>query len=83
MPATVFAPALAADVTHYFGGDTILNGINNQDFQSVTRYGAALPVPIADGFQTKLTWASWLTAHNGGRFSTWIFTLQYRWFDSS
>jgi len=73
---------LAADVTHYFGGDTILNGINNQDFQSVTRYGATLSVPIADGFQTKLAWASWLTAHNGGRFSTWILTLQYRWFDS-
>ena len=73
---------LAADVTHYFGGDTILNGVNNRDFQSVTRYGATLSVPIADGFQTKVAWASWLTAHNGGRFSTWIFTLQYRWFDS-
>jgi hypothetical protein len=33
---------LAADITHYFGGDTILNGVNNQDFQSVTRYGAPL-----------------------------------------
>jgi hypothetical protein len=73
---------LAADFTHYFGGDTVLNGVNNQDFQSVTRYGATLSVPIIDGLQTKLAWASWLTAHNGGRFSTWIFTLQYRWFDS-
>jgi hypothetical protein len=73
---------LAADITHYFGGDTILNGVNNQDFQAVTRYGATLSVPIVDGIQTNLAWASWLTAHNGGRFSTWIFTLQYRWFDS-
>lgn len=79
-----FGPGLwlAADLTHYFGGDTILNGVNNQDFQSATRYGATLSVPLANGFQTKLAWASWLTAHNGGRFSTWILTLQYRWFDS-
>ena len=72
---------LALDVTHYFGGDTILDGVNKRDFQTVTRYGATLSVPIADGFSAKVAYATWLTAHNSGSFDTLLFTLQYRWFD--
>ena len=72
---------LAVDATHYFGGDTILDGINKHDFQSVSRFGATLSVPIADGFSAKAAWATWLTAHNSGAYDTLVFTLQYRWFD--
>jgi hypothetical protein len=72
---------LAVDVTHYFGGDTILDGVNNRNFQSVTRYGATLSVPIGEGFSAKVAGSAWLTAHNGGAFDTILFTLQYRWFD--
>ena len=72
---------LSLDTTHYFGGNTILDGVDKHDFQSVTRYGATLSVPIAEGFSTKVAWASWLTAHNVGAFNSLIFTLQYRWFD--
>lgn len=72
---------LAVDGTHYFGGNTFLDGVNGRDFQWVSRYGATLSLPIADGFSAKFAWAGWLTAHNGGAFDTIILTLQYRWFD--
>ena len=72
---------LFTDNGNYFGGDTILDGINTRDFQSVTRYGATLSVPLADGLSAKVAWSSWLTAHNGGAFDSLILTMQYRWFD--
>jgi hypothetical protein len=72
---------LCLDATHYFGGNTILDGVDKHDSQSVTRYGATLSVPIADGFSAKVAWASWLTAHNSGGFNSLVFSLQYRWFD--
>ena len=72
---------LSLDATHYFGGDTIIDGINNGSFQSVTRVGATLSVPIAQGFSAKLAWSTWLTAHNSGGFNTIAVALQYRWFD--
>lgn len=72
---------LALDATHFFGGDTVLDGVSKGDFQSVTRYGATLSVPLAEGFSAKVAWASWLTAHNNGTYDTLLFSLQYRWFD--
>ncbi len=72
---------LALDATHFFGGDTVLDGVSKGDFQSVTRYGVTLSVPLAEGFSSKIAWASWLTAHNNGTYDTFLFTLQYRWFD--
>jgi hypothetical protein len=72
---------LALDATHYFGGDTILDGVNNRDFESVSRYGATLSIPLADGFSAKVAWSTWLTAHHNGAYDTVAFTLQYRWFD--
>jgi hypothetical protein len=64
-----------------FGGDTILDGASKGDFESVTRYGATLSVPLAEGFSAKIAWSSWLTARNNGTYDTVLFTPQYRWFD--
>jgi len=72
---------LAVDATHYFGGQTILDGVNKHDFESATRYGVTLSLPLAPGWAAKVAWASWLTAHNGGGYDTLTFALQYRWFD--
>ena len=72
---------LSADATHYFGGNTIIDGINSRDFQTVTRIGATLSIPIVEGFSAKAAWATWLTAHKNGGFDTIALTLQYRWFD--
>jgi hypothetical protein len=78
-----FSPGLwlAADVTHYAGGNTNLDGVAGDEFQSVSRYGLTLSVPIGDGFSAKFAGSSWLTAHNGGGFEKITATLQYRWFD--
>jgi Putative MetA-pathway of phenol degradation len=77
-----FAPGfwLAGDATYYTGGETSRDGVADQDVQSVTRAGLTLSVPLSDAFSAKLSWATWLTAHNGGTFNTVGLTLQYRWF---
>jgi hypothetical protein len=72
---------LAVDGTHYRGGETGINGVENSDRQSVSRYGLTLSLPIADGISTKLSWASWLTSCNGGNYDTIGVALQSRWFD--
>ena len=72
---------LSVDATHYFGGDTVVDGVNGRDFQSVTRFGVTFSFPIAEGLSAKMAWSSWLTAHRSGGFQTLAFALQYRWFD--
>jgi hypothetical protein len=72
---------LAVDALHYIGGRTSLDGVPGNDFQSVTRYGLTLSVPLGDGFSAKASGSSWLTARNSGAFDRIGLTLQYRWFD--
>lgn len=72
---------LAADAIHYLGGRTSLDGVAGHDFQTVSRYGFTLSIPLGDGFSAKASGSSWLTARNGGAFDRIGLTLQYRWFD--
>jgi hypothetical protein len=78
-----FSPGLwlAADGTHYIGGNTRLDGVAGDEFQSVSRCGLTLSLPIGSGFSAKFAGSTWLTAHNGGGFEKITATLQYRWFD--
>ena len=78
-----FSPSfwLAVDASHYLGGRTSQDGVAGNDFQSVTRYGLTLSVPLGEGFSAKASGGAWLTAHNGGAFDRIGLTLQYRWFD--
>lgn len=71
---------LTGDATYYMGGETSLDGVANNDRQSVTRVGVALSVPMGDEFSAKLAGATWLIARNGGTFDTVALTFQYRWF---
>jgi hypothetical protein len=72
---------LAADATHYIGGQTSINGAANDNWQDVTRYGVTLSVPLGSAFSAKFAWSSWLTSRNGGQYQTYGVTLQYLWFD--
>jgi hypothetical protein len=72
---------LAADATYYLGGRTNLDGVAGHDFQSVTRAGFTLSIPLGDGFSAKVSFGGWLTAQNAGAFDRIGVTLQYRWFD--
>jgi outer membrane putative beta-barrel porin/alpha-amylase len=71
---------LAVDATRYTGGETILDGTNKNDSKSVFRMGATLSVPVSNGLSAKASWATWLTAHNGGKYDILSLTLQYRCF---
>jgi len=72
---------LAADATYLSGGETSIDGLPKHDAETASRFGLTLSLPISDGISAKLSWASWLTARNGGNYDTIGLTLQYRWFD--
>jgi len=72
---------LAVDATHYTGGQTSLNGAQQQDYQRATRYGVTLSVPLDPDWSLKLAWSNALTTRIGGKFNTVAATMQYRWFD--
>lgn len=78
-----FRPGLwiALDGIYLSGGNSSLDGVSGRDAQSVWRSGLTVSLPVANGISTKLSWATWLTAHNGGSYNTIGITLQYRWFD--
>jgi hypothetical protein len=61
---------IAADVTYLTGGRTMINGVENQDLQSSTRYGITLSVPLAAQWSTKRAWSRGLTTRIGGNFQT-------------
>ena len=48
----------------------VLDGVAGHDFQSVTRAGFTLSVPIGNGFSAKASFGGWLTAQNGCKPST-------------
>jgi hypothetical protein len=72
---------LAVDATRYIGGKTVLDGVTKHDFQSATRYGVTLSVPIAQGWAAKFAWSNALAVRNVGRYDTISLAIQYRWFD--
>lgn len=72
---------LAADIGHYAGGRTTLNGVAKDDRREDTRYGLTLSIPLGASWSTKLAWSNGLTTRSGGDFDVFSWTLQYRWFD--
>jgi hypothetical protein len=48
----------------------MINGVENQDLQSSTRYGITLSVPLAAQWSTKLAWSRGLTTRIGGNLQT-------------
>jgi hypothetical protein len=73
---------LAANANYWAGGQTTIDGVENDDRQSSSRYGLTLSLPISDRFSAKLAWSDGLTTRVGGNFETVLAVLQYRWFDS-
>ena len=77
-----FRPGLwvSANATYYTGGQTTVDGVQNQDQQSSSRYGLTFSVPLATGWSTKFSWSKSLTTRIGGDYEEFSFALQYRWF---
>jgi hypothetical protein len=72
---------LAADATYYTGGQTSVNGVQNQDLQRTSRYGLTLSVPLATQWSAKFAWSRGLSTNIGGNYQTFSVALQFRWFN--
>jgi hypothetical protein len=72
---------LAADATYFTGGQTSVNGVQDNDVQRNVRYGLTLSFPLSAQWSGKLAWSRGLTTSIGGNFQTISAALQYRWFD--
>ena len=72
---------LAFNAAYNTGGGTTVNGVENQDEQDNTRYGATLSVPFGKGWSGKVAWSKGFTVRAGGDYEVISFALQYRWFD--
>jgi len=72
---------IAANAALYTGGRTTVDGVDKEDLQHNSRYGATLSVPLAHGWSGKLAWSKGLATRIGGNYDIVSATLQYRWFD--
>jgi hypothetical protein len=62
------------------GGRTTVNGVENEDVQHNSRYGATLSVPLNTGWSAKIAWSKGYTVRAGGNYELTSVVLQYRWF---
>jgi hypothetical protein len=76
-----FNPRLwgALDWTYYAGGRTSVNGIEKEDFQSNSRWGATLAQALDIHNSIKLYFNSGVYARTGTDFTTVGVAWQYRW----
>jgi hypothetical protein len=72
---------LAADLTFYSGGRTIVDNVINADLQSNSRFGFSGSLPVSRSHSVKVSWARGLTTRVGGDFTTVAITWQYIWLD--
>jgi len=72
---------LAADATYYRGGQTSVDGRDQDDRQANTRIGLTLAVPVTQHQSIKLAWSDGVVVRFGGSFNTLTLAWQYAWFD--
>jgi hypothetical protein len=76
-----FRPGLwaAISVGRSDGGETILNGLEKNNLQRNSRFGAALVIPLSIHQSLKLVFTSVVTTRHGADFNTLGLAYQYRW----
>lgn len=72
---------LALNAALNSGGRTTVNGLESDDEQHNSRYGATLSVPFAPGWSAKLAWSKGFVTRAGGDYEVIAVAFQYRWFD--
>jgi hypothetical protein len=70
---------LAIDATHYEGGRTASNGIENDDPQSNGRLGLTVAVPINRRQSVKISGSSGVATRTGTDFDALAVAWQDRW----
>jgi hypothetical protein len=76
-----FRPRLWISVNGLYtaGGETIVDGTFRQDFQSNSRIGATIAIPIAQQHNIKFVWTSGLTTRIGGDFDNFALAYFFNW----
>jgi len=70
---------MALDATYYAGGQSSVNGVENNDRQQNSRFGATLAIPVNRYNSIKLYASSGVSTRTGSDFDTIGFAWQYRW----
>jgi hypothetical protein len=71
---------LSGSATYFVGGRTARNGVEQDTLQRNTRYGLTLSLPLGQRQSAKLAWATGLSTHRGGDFTTFAVAWQRVWF---
>lgn len=70
---------VAVDGTWYRGGDTIVDGVHNEDLQKTSRVGVTLSVPLVGEQSLKIAWSDGTATRIGADFTTWTVAWQNAW----
>jgi len=78
----IFKPGIwvAASLGRSFLGETILNGVQQDDLQKTSRYGVAFAYRLQQHSALKLGFTSGITARYGANFTSIVLAYQYIWF---
>jgi hypothetical protein len=66
------------DATHYYGGDTMVDGLPSFDFQRNSRVGFSIAYPFARRHLLKFSYTDDLEAKAAGNFNTAMLSYAYR-----
>jgi hypothetical protein len=79
----IFKPGiwLAASVGRSGMGETLINGIEKNDKQKNSRFGAAFAYRISKNHALKIAYTSGISTRYGANFNTIMLAYQFMWFD--
>jgi len=64
-------------------GETIVNGIEQDDLQNNSRYGAAFAYRLSKSHALKIAYTSGVSTRYGSDFNTFLVAYQFMWFDKN
>jgi hypothetical protein len=70
---------VALDGTYDYGGRTTVNGVQQDDVQESSRFGATLAMPVNRNYSVKLYASSGVSIRTGSDYNLAGAALQYRW----
>jgi hypothetical protein len=81
----VFKPGiwLAASIGRSYLGETVLNGEEQDNLQSTSRYGLVFAYKVSKHSALKAGFTSGITARYGADFTTLVLAYQFIWFDKA
>ena len=69
----------ALDATYDYGGRTTVNGVQNDDTQENSRFGATIALPLNRSYLVKLYTSTGVSIRTGSDYNLTGIIVQYRW----